>query len=76
MLKEFFNKRVLVNSLVFALPLSLLFMWRFTNLRSIPFFSVEAGKVYIVFVVINYIVLLLGFFLLYWLSKRKQAIDE
>lgn len=76
LLKEFFNRRVLINSLVFALPLSLLFMWRFTHLRGIAFFSAQAGTIFCIFLVINYIILLFGFFILYWLSKRKQAADE
>lgn len=76
LLKEFFNRRTLINSLVFALPLSLLFMWRFTHLRGIAFFSAEAGAIFGTFFIINYIILLLGFFLLFWLSKRKQVIDE
>jgi hypothetical protein len=75
-LKEFFNKRVLVNCLVFALPLSLLFMWRFTHLRGIPFFSAQAGVVYMIFLTVDYFILLLVFFILYWLSSRKQEIDE
>ncbi|GAA4465122.1 hypothetical protein GCM10023093_16760 [Nemorincola caseinilytica] len=76
LLKEFFNRRVLVNCLVFALPLSLLFMWRFTHLRGIPFASAAAGKIYLAFVVVNYIILLLVFFTLYWLSRRRQQMDE
>ena len=76
LLKEFFNRRVLVNCMVFAIPLSLLFMWRFTHLRSIPFFSKDAGLVFSMFFIVNYTILLVVFFLLYWLSKRKQEIDE
>jgi len=72
MLKEFFNKRTLISCLIFSLPVSILFVWRFTSLRSIPFLSAEAGKIYVVFVVVNYLLFLLMFFILFWLSKRKQ----
>lgn len=70
--KEFFNRRVLTNCLVFSLPVSLLFLWRFTSLRHLPMSSMLAGKIYLVFVVIDYVIILTVFFLLYWLSKRKQ----
>ena len=72
MLKEFFNKRTLISCLIFSLPVSILFVWRFTSLRSIPFFSAETGKIYVVFVVVNYLLFLFMFFILFWLSKRKQ----
>ena len=69
--KEFLNKRTLVSCLVFSVPVSLLFMWRFTSIRNIPFFSADAWKIYAVFVAIDYLVFLLVFFVLYWLSKRQ-----
>lgn len=75
-IKEFFNRRVLVNCMVFALPLSLLFMWRFTHLRHIPFFSADAAVIFMIFAAITYFILLMVFFTLYWLSRRKQEIDE
>ncbi len=72
MLKEFFNKRTLISCLIFSLPVSILFVWRFTSLRHIPFFSSEAAKIYAVFVLVNYLLFLFMFFILFWLSKRKQ----
>jgi len=72
MLKEFFNKRTLISCLLFSLPVSVLFVWRFTSLRHIPFFSSEGGKIYAVFVVVNYLLFLFMFFILFWLSKRRQ----
>jgi hypothetical protein len=70
--KEFFNKRVLINCLVFSMPVSLLFMWRFTHLRGIPFFSTVAAQIYSVFVVVDYLIILFVFLLLFWLSRRRQ----
>ncbi len=75
-IKEFFNRRVLVSCLVFSIPVSLLFMWRFTHLRGIPFFSGLAGKVYLVFLFIDYLIFLTVFYILFALSRRKQQIDE
>lgn len=72
---EFFNKRVLINCLVFSLPVSLLFLWRFTSQRSIAFFSAEALQIYAFFVVVDYLVILFVFFFLYWLSRRRQIDD-
>jgi hypothetical protein len=70
--EEFFNKRTLINCLVFSLPVSLLFMGRFISQRHIPFFSVDAWKIYTIFVVIDYVIILAVFFVLFLLSKRKQ----
>jgi hypothetical protein len=70
--KEFFNKRVLINCLVFSMPVSLLFMWRFTHLRGIPFFSTVAAQIYSVFVGVDYLIILFVFLLLFWLSRRRQ----
>ncbi|MCF8448619.1 MAG: hypothetical protein K9G49_02005 [Taibaiella sp.] len=75
LLKEFFVKRTLINCLVFALPVSLLFLWRFVSLRSIPFFSADALQIYLVFVVLDFLFILFVFFILFWLSKRKQEYD-
>jgi len=69
--KDFLNKRTAISCLVFSVPVSLLFMWRFTSIRHIPFFSADAWKIYAVFVVIDFFVFLFVFFVLYWLSKRQ-----
>lgn len=69
---EFLNKRTAISCLVFSLPVSLLFMWRFTSLRGIPFFSADAWKIYGTFVVVDFLIFLLVFYILYRLSKRKQ----
>jgi len=71
-LQEFFNKRTIISCLVFSLPVSLLFMWRFTSQRNVPFFSADAWKVYTIFVVLDFFVILSVFFILFLLSKRKQ----
>jgi hypothetical protein len=70
--KEFFNGRTLISSLIFSLPVSMLFMWRFTSLRHIPFMSADAWKIYAVFVTVNFVLFLFVFFILFWLSRRKQ----
>ncbi len=70
-IQQFFNKRTLVGCLVFSLVMSLAFMWRFTNLRGIPFLSVQAAKIYAVFVLIDYVVILLVFFVLFLRKNRK-----
>jgi len=75
-LKEFFNKRVLINCLVFAVPMSLLFTWRYTHLRHIGLFSSAYAATLCVFLVIVYTILLVVFFTLYWLSKRRQYPDD
>lgn len=75
-LKEFFNKRVLINCLVFAVPMSLLFTWRYTHLRHIDVLSSAYAAAFCVFLVIVYTILLLVFFTLYWLSKRQQHPDD
>lgn len=69
--KQFFNKRTLTLCLVFSLLLSVLSMWRFTHSRGIPFFSAQAAKVYAVFVVIDYAIILLVFFIIFWQKNRK-----
>ncbi len=73
MLKVFLNKRTLIGCLLFSALMSVLFMWRFTSNRHIPFFSAEAGKIYAAFVLIDYIIILAVFFLLFWLGKRKAG---
>ena len=72
LIKEFFKKRIFINCLVFSLPISLLFMWRFTYVNHIRFFSADAGQVYLFFVGADFLVFLFAFFILYWLSKRPQ----
>ena len=71
-IKEFFKKRIFINCLVFSIPVSLLFMWRFTHLRNIPFFSATAWQIYLFFVVVDFLIFLFVFFILYWLSQRQQ----
>jgi len=72
MLKEFFTREVLLKCLIFSMIVSLVLMWRFTHIRHLPFFSTEALQVYGIFVLIDFLILLFVFFLLFWLSKRKQ----
>ena len=72
MIKDVFNKRTLLNCIVFSLPASILFLWRFTYVKEIPFFSVLAAQVYLFFVAANFIIVLLVFIILHWLSNRPQ----
>lgn len=75
-LRLFFHKRALISSLVFSVPFTLLFAWRYTHLRSMPLFASEGISVFGVFFVVNYMILLTGFYLLAVLANRKQQIDE
>lgn len=59
-------------SLVFDVPLSLLFAWRFTSNRHIAFSDVLALKVFASFLVIDYIIILLVFFITFWMNSRKE----
>ena|GEM_PF-2352084 len=72
LLKEFFNKRMMFNALVFDIPISVLFAWRHGHTRGIPFFSAQTADMYTVFLVINYVILLIIFFILFLMSRRPQ----
>ena len=76
LVKEFFNKRLFISCMVFSIPVSALFTWRYVHLREIAFFSGQAAKIYLVFVVADFLVFLLMFFILFWLSKRQQRQDD
>jgi len=70
--REFFNKRIFINSVVFSVPVSLLLLWRITHLKEIPFFSAVAGQVYLFLLATDAVLYLFIFFILYLLSKRTQ----
>jgi len=69
---SFFNKRLLLVSLVFDVPLSLLFAWRFTSNRHIALSDALALKVLASFLVIDYLITLLVFFIVFWMNSRKE----
>jgi hypothetical protein len=48
------------------------FLWRYTHVENIDFFSAEAFGYYLQFVVINYLFILLVFFVLFLLGGRNR----
>ena len=72
LLREFFSGRILINCILFALPLSVLFTWRMVYVLHIPFFCVDAGQIYLVFVGLTFVVLRIFLFLLYLLGRREE----
>lgn len=75
LLKDFFNRQVLINCLIGALPISALWLWRISYTDGVAYFSTDGGMLFACFVFINFVVLLLLFFILFWLGRRQQA-DE
>ena len=71
-LREFFSGLILINCILFALPLSVLFTWRMVYVLHIPFFSADAGQIYLVFVGLTFVVLRIFLFLLYLLGRREE----
>jgi hypothetical protein len=69
-IKGFFTKRTIINCLVFAAVISIPFTWKHTNTRHIPFFSSQAGQIYLSFVGISFVVFLLVFLGLYLFGKK------
>jgi len=72
LLKEFFNKRVLINCLVFSVLASLLILLRVVFVKHIPFFSNVAMQVFVFLACVNFVLFRLVFFILFWLSQRRQ----
>ncbi|MBC7555119.1 MAG: hypothetical protein H7257_14215 [Taibaiella sp.] len=71
-LKEFLSRTTLVNCFSFAVSISVLFAWRHTSTRQIPFFSLKAFQVYLSFVFVSFLVFLFIFFALYSFGKREE----
>jgi len=69
-LREFFNGRIIINCILFALPISFLFMLRVIYVQDIPFFSMVAGKIFLYLVVMVFVLLRFFLFILYLLSRR------
>jgi len=72
-LREFFNGRIIINCILFALPISFLFMLRVIYVQDIPFFSMVAGKIFLYLVVMVFVLLRFFLFILYLLSRRAWA---
>ena len=75
-LKEFFNKETILKCFIFALIVSLMFTWRLTHVKNIPFFSADTFHVYLFFTAANFVVFMLMFLALFLLARRKQEFDE
>ena len=71
-LREFFSRRILMNCMFFAVPMSVLFTLRMTYVMHIPFFSKEGGQAYLLFVALTFIALRLFLFVLYLLGSREE----
>ena len=72
LLKEFFSPRMLINCIVFSLPMSVLFMWRMVHVLHIPFFSAEAGQIYLIFAGMTFVLLRVLLFILFLLGRREE----
>jgi hypothetical protein len=68
--KEFLATRIKKNCAWYAIPMSVLFTWRYTHLRQIPFDSTT----YFVFLAATYTLFMIIFFVLFAIA-RKKAID-
>lgn len=73
---ELFNRRVFTNALVFSAPVSMLILWRLIYSFHIAFFSADALEVFLSLTAICLVLYLSVFFMLYWLSQRKQEYDD
>ena len=71
-LKEFFNLRILLNCILFALPVAVLCLWRMVYVMHLPFLSAEAAEAYVCFVLAIFIALRLLLFVMYLLGSREE----
>ena len=69
-LREFFNGRIIINCILFAMPISFLFMLRVIYVQDIPFLSMAASKIFLFLVVMVFVLLRFFLFILYLLSRR------
>ena len=72
MIRQFMQTRIKKNCAWYAIPMSIIFTWRFTHTRQIPFFSTTASKIYCLFLICTYLVLMLIFFLLFMFASNKK----
>jgi len=72
LLKEFFTKRTLLALLFWATLLSLIFLVWNTHSRHIDFFSTGSLILFLTFLVIDYAILMVVFFFIFFMSKREQ----
>jgi len=70
--REFFSGRIILNCILFAIPVSFFCMLRVIYVQDISFFSVEAGKIFLFLVAMLFVALRLFLFLLYLLSRRAE----
>lgn len=71
-IRELFNRRILINCTIFSSFLSLLFMWRFIYVQHIPFFSKDAWQIFLFFMMLTFIVLRVFLFILYLLGRHED----
>lgn len=75
-LSDFFDRRLILNGLVFALPVSALILWRATYTENIVYFSAEGAYLFAAFVGIFFMLYVLLFFILFLLSRGEQKHDD
>ena len=71
-LKEYFTWATTIKCFVFAMIVSLLYVMRFAFVKHVAFFSLVAFKTYIAFTIINFLLFLFVFFILFLLASRSQ----
>jgi len=71
-LKELFDRRILVNCVVFALAIGAVIMWRVTYVQHMDIISEETMEMYLSVVLILFLVLRTVLFLLYLLAHREE----
>jgi hypothetical protein len=75
LVREFLATRIKMNCAWYSIPMSVLFTWRYTHLRQIPFSGPTAAKMYFIFLAVTYILFMVVFFVLFAIA-RKKALDN
>ncbi|MEI8278675.1 MAG: hypothetical protein WCG87_02860 [Bacteroidota bacterium] len=68
----FFTKKLLVFCLAADIPISILFNYRYTSQRLIPFFSKASLVLFSTFLLADYLVLLAIFLVIFWLGTQRK----
>jgi hypothetical protein len=75
-LRDFFDRRLVLNGLVFAIPIGALILWRVAYTENIAYFSAEGAYLFAAFVGIFFLLYVLLFFILFLLSRGEQKHDD
>ena len=71
LIKDFLATRIKKNCAWYAIPISILFTWRYTHVRHIPFSSTASARLYFVFLALTYIVLMVVFFIMFAMANNQ-----